>query len=70
LPDREEEAIDAVLALARDEERCESISRRNFQAAAASHDWRHRIAEMFSCLGIPSPPRLQEELASLHDRVL
>ena len=70
LPDNEEEAIEAVLALARDVERCESISRRNFQAAAASHDWRHRIAEMFSCLGMASPPRLQEELASLRDRVL
>lgn len=65
LPDDENEAIDELLKLTSDLDRCESISRLNFRAAAASHDWRFRIAEMLTRLSLPIPAILERDIDRL-----
>lgn len=65
LPDDEDEAVEKLLALARDLDRCEAISKHNYRAAAAGHDWRFRIVEMFANLALPIPATLQREVEQL-----
>ena len=65
LPSDEDEAIERLLHLARDWERCEAISRRNFQTAATQHDWRFRIVELLRHLEHPIPSMLEREVEQL-----
>jgi hypothetical protein len=65
LPTDGDACVDQLREMLRDPENLLEIGRRNFSAAARAHDWRHRVASIFSALSIEQTPRLSEELCRL-----
>lgn len=63
LPDDPRDGLACIMALAGDADRLAAISRRNYQAALARHDWRHRIETMVETLGMERDDRYHAELA-------
>jgi hypothetical protein len=65
LPATPAAAVPFVEALLDDTARLNAIHQRNFTEAWRRHDWRYRLRDLFQHLGLPLPPRLQQELALL-----
>jgi len=65
LPESPREAVGFLEALLGDGPRLDAIHRRNHRQAWVRHDWRYRIRDMLTMLGLPLPPRLAAELAIL-----
>jgi hypothetical protein len=60
-----ETAADEIEGLLSDEDQIRAMSRRNLAEMNASHDWRHRFADLLEVEGFPVPPRLDAQLAAL-----
>jgi hypothetical protein len=66
LPDHAPDWLPFLEALLNDEGRWADVSWRNYWECLQRHDWRYRLRDLFDCLGLPIPLRLQEEIARLH----
>lgn len=65
LPDDPQEAVELTEALLKDSSRLEAISKRNYYESLKSHDWRHRLRDMFNIMGVSLPPGLVAQLQLL-----
>jgi hypothetical protein len=67
LPEDPQESVEIVEQLLQDQNRLNSIHRRNYLENLAKHDWRHRIQLMLETLNLSLPPRLVEELSQIKE---
>ena len=65
LPDDPEASADFIEELLQDQQRLESIHKRNYIQNLTRHDWRWRIKNMLEQLQIPLPAPLANELLQL-----
>ena len=62
LPEEPHDALDAVLHLLDQPERLARSSQRNYREALERHDWRHRIADMATVIGLEADPSVLSEV--------
>lgn len=68
LPDDQAELVPFIESLLTDKQRLYSSHHRNYLYALARHDWRYRIVEMLSYLGLEQPSSLQQALSDLQQK--
>jgi hypothetical protein len=69
LPDDPEASIDLIQSLLADQPRLHAMHQRNYRENLARHDWRYRIEQMLTMLGIDLPDQLINELLQLRRKL-
>lgn len=65
LPDAATDWIPFFEDLLENEDLLSEISQRNYREALLRHDWRYRLREMLTTLGLPIPERLTQEIGQV-----
>jgi hypothetical protein len=69
LPNNPQDSFSFIKELLKQEEYLKVVSRRNYMESLARHDWRYRLKDMLSTLGISIPNGLDDELKNLHSKI-